>query len=121
MGFLGETVISPVWAQPWRKPRAGPSREASPSGCGSSLAPGLSDVSLGQRRLQRTPSRRWGGGQSRRAWKDLKQVTIRFKQLLCSAQRAEMFQTDANLDMCGTYNKLFNVFYFLVFFIRLTK
>lgn len=51
-----------------------------------------------------------GGGQSRRAWKDLKQVTIRFKQLLCSAERAEMFQTDANLDMCGTYNKLFNVF-----------
>lgn len=104
MGFLGETVISPVWAQPWRKPRAGPSREASPSGCGSSLAPGLSDVSCrGGCRGRHHGG--WGGGQSRRAWKDLKQVTIRFKQLLCSAERAEMFQTDANLDMCGTYNK----------------
>lgn len=100
------------------QPRVGAALEKAP--CGSQLRgqplwvrvlPGSGAVGCQlQRRLQRTPSRRLGGGQSRRAWKDLKQVTIRFKQLLCSAERAEMFQTDANLDMCGTYNKLFNVF-----------
>lgn len=31
-----------------------------------------------------------------------------------------MYQIDANLDKCNTYNKVFNVFYFVIFFIRLT-
>lgn len=31
-----------------------------------------------------------------------------------------MYQIDVNLDMYDTYNKVFNVHYFLVFFIRLT-
>jgi len=26
-----------------------------------------------------------------------------------------MYQIDANLDKCNTYNKVFNVFYFVVF------